>query len=101
MSIEDTASVSLNETAPGSGIFSGYFIAGSVPGDTSPEAPSVVMTDTSILEAWYAEPGLAPLLWPTLNARMPANTSADTPQAHSATLSAGDRLTITVPHPCP
>ena len=103
----DTETVTLNETFVASGIFSGYFRVAATPSETFIDAAGVYMSNTSILEAWYPEPG-APAEtgqgadgrpWPFINVRVATDAAVGSPRLHVATPGAGERLTITVVDP--
>jgi hypothetical protein len=103
--------VLLNETSLASGIFSGHLRASDTPSPTSADhdAPTLLLTNSSILEAWYPEPSHPPLplstlpdgrAWPFVSSRIARDAEDGSPEVHAAAgrlaAAAGDRLTITV-----
>ena len=107
LSFADTERVILNETSVGSGIFSGSFRAATAPGVSFADAPGVLITPNSTLEAWYPEPGFPAESsdgadgrpWPSASVRIATDASVGSPRVHSSTPGAGERLTITVVDP--
>ena len=106
--VDDTETVTLNETFVASGVFSGFFRAAASLSGTFTDAAGVLLTNTSSLEAWYPESGAAEAEdgtgadgrpWPSINVRMATDASSVSPKVHSATPGAGERLTITVVDP--
>jgi len=107
LSFADTETVILNETSVASGIFSGYFHAATAPGAVFADAPGVLITPNSTLEAWYPEPGSPAESgggadgrpWPSISTRIATDASVGSPRLHSSTPGAGERLSITVVDP--
>ncbi len=105
--VDDTETITLNETSVASGIFSGFFRAAASLSETFSDAEGVLLTNESSLEAWYPEPGAEAengaggdgRPWPSINVRMATDASTASPRVHSSTPGAGERLTITVVDP--
>jgi len=100
LNVIDTETLLLRENVAGTGEFSGYFRMAATHTQTFSDAPGVLMTNMSILEAWYPDPeALSEPSWAFRHVRMATDASKESPRVQSASPGAGERLTITVVDP--